>query len=166
MKTVCGSVTTHGNKKIVVPVFLVEADSYTKGCKKVTYFLETTSLIKYDSVTFSEELSCSASDPAFWDMLSSALEKNNQNINMLIDELQESGYNQISQLAEMKQGYESKTLHVLVHFLDGFIGVDSSFYNIIEDSHQISDSLHTKIKQQPENFWLIEGNAENPQGFL
>jgi predicted DNA-binding ribbon-helix-helix protein len=166
MKTLCSSVSIDENKNLVAPAFLVEADSYAKSCKKVMYFLETTSLVKYDSVAFSTELAFSASDHAFWDMLSNVLEKNKQSINTLIDELQRSGYRQISELAEMKQGYLSKTLHVLVHFLDGFIGVDSSFYNIIEDSHQISDSLHKKIKQSPQNYWLLKGNAENPQGFL
>ncbi len=166
MKTLCGSVSTDESKIIMVPAFLVEADSYAKSCKKVMYFLETTSLVKYDSVAFSPELAFSASDHAFWDALSNALEKNKQSINALIDELQGSGYRQISELAEMEQGYVSKTLHILVHFLDGFIGIDSSFYNIIEDSHQISDSLHKKIKQSPDNYWLLKGNAENLRGLL
>jgi len=94
-------------------------------------------------------------------MVDSGLEKNRESVISLIDELQTSGYSQLLDLADMKQGYESKILHILVHFLDGFIGIDSSFYNLIEDSHQISDSLHLRIKQNPQNYWLFRIDAKN-----
>lgn len=162
MKNSCTPDAIDVSENFVVPVFLVEANDYVKGRKKVMYFLETTSLVKYDNIAFSPELSCSASDQKFWKMIDSGLEKNKQTIMTLIDELQKNGYKQLTEVVDMKQGYESKTLHVLVHFLDGFIGIDSSFYNTIEDSHQVSDSLRNKISQNPGNFWLLRGNAENP----
>lgn len=153
-------------KKIVVPAFLVEAESYPKGCKKVIHFLDETALVKYDRIEFSPDLSCSASNYKFWEIVDSGLKKNRQSVVGLIDELQKNGYSKIVELAEMKQGYESKVLHILVHLLDGFIGIDSSFYNLIEDSHQISDSLRRKIEQIPENYQLIQINAENLWTFL
>ncbi len=153
-------------KKIVAPAFLVEAESYPKGCKKVLHFLDETALVKYDSIEFSPDLSCSASNHKFWETVDRGLKKNRQSVIGLIDELQKSGYSQIVELAEMKQGYESKVLHILVHLLDGFIGIDSSFYNLIEDSHQISDSLRLKIEQIPENYQLLQVNAENLWTFL
>ena len=154
------------SKKIVAPAFLVEEDSYAKGCKKVIHFLDKTALVKYDRIEFNPDLSCSASDQKFWAMVDSGLEKNSKSVIGLIDELQKSGYRQLEELAGMKQGYESKILHILVHLLDGFIGVDSSFYNLIEDSHQVSDSLRRKIKQTPENYRLLQVNAENLWTFL
>ncbi len=154
------------SKKIVAPAFLVEAESYTKGCKKVIHFLDKTTLVKYDSIEFNLELSCSAVNQKFWETVDSGLKKNSQSVIGLIDELQKNGYSQIEELAEMKQGYESKVLHILVHLLDGFIGIDSSFYNLIEDSHQISDSLRRKIDQNPENYQLLQVNAENLWTFL
>jgi hypothetical protein len=154
------------SKNRVAPAFLVEVESYQKGCKKVIYFLDKTALVKYDSIEFNPDLSCSASDQKFWAMVDSGLRKNRQSVTDLIDELQKSGYSQLVDLAEMKQGYESKIMHILVHLLDGFIGIDSSFYNLIEDSHQISDSLRLKIKQSPENYWLLQINAENLWTFL
>ena len=84
----------------------------------------------------------------------------------LIHELQESGYHTLVELAEIKQGYESKTLHTLVHLLDGFIGIDSKFYNLIENSHLISASLRREIKQTPAHYWLLQIEAVNPQALI
>jgi hypothetical protein len=154
------------SKKIAAPVFLVEAKDYTLGCEKVTYFLDNTAQVTYEDITNDRDLSCSASDPKFWKMVGNGLEKNSQSVIGLIRDLEESGYNQLTELAEMKQGYESKTLHILVHFLDGFIGIDSSFYNLMEDSHLLSDSLRQKIKQTPNHYWLLQINARNLWTFL
>lgn len=143
------------------PSFLVEVNNYTEGCKKVIHFLDQTALVKYESIEFKPDMSCSAADRRFWPMVESGLENNRLSVIALIKELQESGYSQLADLAEMKQGYESKILHILVHFLDGFIGIDSSFYNLIEDSHQISASLQLRIAQSPENYWLFRIDAKN-----
>ena len=151
---------------ITAPAFLVEADSYTHGCEKVWHFLENTILIRYDNIDFAFDRSRSASDQEFWTMVDNVIEKNRQSVIGLIDELRKSGYHQLRELAEMKQGYESKILHILVHLLDGFIGIDSKFYNLIEDSHQISDSLRRKIKQTPGHYWLLQVEAENPRSLV
>jgi len=154
------------SKKIATPVFLVDADTYAQGCEKVTLFLDKTALVRYENIVFNSDLSCSASDPIFWEIVNNGLEKNKQSIIALIDELQESGYSQLTELAGMKQGYESKVLHTLVHLLDGFIGVDSSFYNLIEDSHLLNDSLRQKIKQTPNRYQLLQVNAKKLWAFL
>lgn len=154
------------SKKIATPVFLVDTDTFVQGCKKVTHFLDKTGLVKYENIVFNPDLSCSASDPGFWKTIDSGLEKNRQSIIALIDELRESGYSQLGELAEMKQGYESKILHTLVHFLDGFIGIDSSFYNLIEDSHLLSDSLRQKIEHSPDHYQLLQVNAQKLWSFL
>lgn len=166
MKNSCNTTAIDGNKNILAPAFLVEADSYAKGCKKVMYFLEITALVKYDNFQFSPDLSCSASEQKFWKIIDNGLKNNRQSVAALIEELQNNGYRQLAELTEMKQGYESKMLHILVHLLDGFIGIDSSFYSIIEDSHQISDSLRRKIRESPGKYWLLQGNTENSWSFL
>jgi len=166
MKDSCDTIAIDEKKNIMTPVFLVEADSYTKGRKKVMYFLESTTLVKYDNILLSPGLSCSAAEQKFWKTIDSSIEKNRQSVTALIEELQKSGYSKFTDLAEMKQGYESKMLHILVHLLDGFIGIDSSFYNIVEDSHQVSDSLHRKIRISPEKYWLVLGNTEISWSFL
>lgn len=44
MKDSCDTIAIDEKKNSMAPTFLVEADSYTKGCKKVMHFLETTAL--------------------------------------------------------------------------------------------------------------------------
>jgi hypothetical protein len=152
--------------KIVAPAFLVDEGTYSVGCERIIHFLDNSDLVKYDNIEFDPDQSCSALERQFWQMLESTIEKNRQSILGLIDELQKNGYSKFADLSEMKQGYESKIMHILVHLLDGFIGIDSSFYNIIEDSHQVSDSLRQKIERTPEKYQLIQVSAENLWTFL
>ena len=154
------------NKETAVPVFLVEAKDYGEGCKKVLHFLDQTSLIKYDHVTFNAETSYSALKGQFWGSVDKALNANQQSIDHLIQELQDNGYKSLRDLAAMQQGYESKMLHILTHFLDGFIGIDSSLYNLIEDSHRVSESLRQKIQNSPESYWLMQVRADKLWTFL
>ncbi|MCF8056814.1 MAG: hypothetical protein K9K37_09255 [Desulfocapsa sp.] len=153
-------------ENIAAPVFLVEEDTYAQGCERVTHFLDKSALVTYENISFTPDHSCSASDDMFWAMVDKGLEKNRQSVIGLINELQESGYSTLTELAAMEQGYESKILHTLVHLLDGFIGIDSAFYNLIEDSHLLSTSLRRKIKQRPKHYQLIQINASNLWSFL
>jgi len=143
------------------PIFLVEAADYDQGCKRVRHFLDKTALLKYDSIEFSPEYSWIGSQPQFWQTLETGIAANRASVKELVSELKESGFHQLEDLERMKQGYESKILHILVHLLDGFIGIDTSFYNLIEDSHQISLSLSDKIKQDPHKYILLQISAKN-----
>jgi len=154
------------NNNLTAPAFLVEADTYSTGCSKVDRFLGETSLIQYDNIDFLRNHSFQATSKEFWTAVECGIEKNRQSVLGLIHELQESGYHTLLELAEIKQGYESKTLHTLVHLLDGFIGIDSKFYNLIENSHLISVNLHRKIKQTPAHYWLLQIEAINPQALI
>lgn len=157
---------TENNTETVAPVFLVEAGGYHEGCEKVRYFLDQTALLKYDSIIFNEDDSRSAADDQFWGSVTSALGANQRSINDLIQELQENGYTDLRDLATMQQGYDSKILHILTHFLDGFIGIDSSLYNLVEDSHRVSESLRQKINSNPEGYWLMQARADKLWTFL
>ena len=64
-------------------------------------------------------------------------------------------YSSLQDLFFIKQGFESKILHTVTHMLDGFIGVDSAFYNLIEDSHWLSPSLRREITSHMHEYWLV-----------
>lgn len=85
-----------------------------------------------------------------------ALRKKRDILENFIKELSEEGYTLLSELKELPQGYLSKVFHLIAHFLDGFFGIDSYFYNLLEDSHWISQPLLKKIKKEPQRFYLIE----------
>lgn len=84
---------------------------------------------------------------------------NRQLVGELLGELGEGGFEKLTDLLEMRQGYESKLLHSITHLLDGFFGVDTVFYNLEEDSHGISDRLVMAIKANPAGFWLVEAEC-------
>jgi hypothetical protein len=69
--------------------------------------------------------------------------------------LKEEGVTSLDQLPHLEQGYVTKVLHTLTHLLDGFIGIDSVFYNLLEDSHQVSGSLAADIQASPTAYWLV-----------
>ena len=73
----------------------------------------------------------------------------------MIDHLKDEGIVSLDQLAGLAQGYATKVFHTLAHMVDGFIGVDSVFYNLIEDSHQVSAPLAASIRNAPGEFWLV-----------
>lgn len=135
--------------------FLVEAPDLEKARSKVNRFLNSTSLIKYSVVRFNDSLSFSAEDESFWEELDKGIAENRGAVTGFCEELGSQGYKTIDDLRSMPQGFESKILHTLVHFLDGFIGVDSLLYNLVEDSHWVSPDLRQAIKQKPDQYCLI-----------
>ncbi len=147
-------------------LFLVEADDFTSGCEKVSLFLEKSALVSYEQILFEKEHSLAATDDQFFQQLENGMELNRQTIRSFVDELKTMDFDKLDDLIDMKQGYESKILHTMVHLLDGFIGIDSSFYNMVEDSHQLSERVKKRITNAPENFWLIRIKAENPWSLI
>ncbi|MBU0480177.1 MAG: hypothetical protein KKG47_03630 [Proteobacteria bacterium] len=126
-------------------------------CKsRVIHFFQKNFLVRYDRIVIVEEKSCSAERSDFWVFAEEKMEANRRAVAALVSELQESGFQKISDLKTMGQGYESKILHVVTHLLDGFFGADTVFYNLEEDSHWLSDKLVRRIKEQPGKFWLLE----------
>lgn len=148
------------------PLFLVEAAGYEQGCNRVSHFLEKTTFLKYESIAFSPEHSWIGSQPEFWKTLEAGIAANRASVKGLVSELKENGFHRLEDLEQMKQGFESKILHILVHLLDGFIGIDTSFYNLIEDSHQVSLSLSERIKKDPDKYMLLQIEANTPWAFL
>lgn len=142
---------------------LVEG-SDTSACRnQVLSFFERTSLIHYDKIII-EEASLTGSDQIFAAELDRAILRNKKILQRFIDELASTGFETRSDLAGVAQGYHSKVLHIIAHFLDGFIGIDSAFYNMVDDSHWVSDETRNQIATTPERFQLLflQGYSTSP----
>ena len=135
--------------------FLIKSSDFSSAKEQVERFLEETTLIRYGSVTIDQDKSFSAEQKKFWAALDRGVAENRKTVENLIDELEQCGYSSLQDLFFIKQGFESKILHTVTHMLDGFIGVDSAFYNLIEDSHWLSPSLRREITSHMHEYWLV-----------
>ena len=81
--------------------------------------------------------------------------KNRDRVAALALELEQTGARTIADLKHVEHGYPSKILHVLTHFLDGFIGIDSHFYNLPDDSHWVNKVRADDIRANSSHYWLI-----------
>lgn len=134
---------------------LVNGDSYEHCVDQVHKYFDLTSLVIYDCIEAVESKCFSGLDAPFQKTIDAAENQNRRVMQELIDELVASGIKKTTELRNVEQGYLSKTLHILSHFLDGFIGIDSYFYNLIDDSHWLSNATAQEIKQTPQHYWLI-----------
>lgn len=141
--------------KIAQHKILVAGESFANCCDQVYKFFNLTSLVVYDCVQVIDNKCRSAMDSDFFDEISVAETKNHNTVNSLIDELQLAGAKNISDLRNLEHGYPSKLLHIVSHFLDGFIGIDSQFYNLLADSHWVNKDLQQDILASPGMYWLI-----------
>ena len=135
--------------------FLVKAPDFSSAQAQVSNFLQDTTLIRYGSVKTDHNKSCSAEHKDFWRRLDQGVAENRKIVADLISELELCDYSSLQDLSSVKQGFESKILHTITHMLDGFVGVDSVFYSLIEDSHWLSPSLREEIMSQPNQYWLV-----------
>jgi len=134
---------------------LLAGDSYSHCVDLVHRYFDLTSLVIYDCIEACEKKSFSGLDAFFFDTIAAAEQRNRQLVMELIDELKVAGINSTSDLNNVKQGYLSKTLHILSHLLDGFIGIDSYFYNLVDDSHWLPAETAATIRREPRHYWLI-----------
>ncbi|MFZ5766870.1 MAG: hypothetical protein ACOY4H_14930 [Thermodesulfobacteriota bacterium] len=135
--------------------FLVDGPDRLAAVGKVNHFFASTVLVRYDQVVLVEEECCSATDAGFPALLARNIERNRELLAKLLGELAEEGFADLKRWSAMPQGYLSKTVHAAAHLLDGFFGVDSAFYNLIDDSHWVSDPLRERIEKSPDRFWLV-----------
>jgi hypothetical protein len=131
------------------------------ACKgKVLKFFENYPLVRYSDIEVKETESISALDPRFKRRLSNAIRKNHRILRDMIRELQREDVSTLDDLEKLPQGYKSKLLHTISHFLDGFLGIDTYFFNLEEDSHWVSDELRKSIKAAPSSYRLFSVKAE------
>lgn len=142
-------------KRISRHKVLVAGESFDHCSIQVNRFFDLTSLVIYDCIEIPEEQASSGVDSDFFRKIRAAEKRNHLMVCELVADLKKSGIQSISDMHKIEQGYVSKTLHVLSHFLDGFIGIDSYFYNLLDDSHWLPDSTANLIKQNPGQYWLL-----------
>ena len=148
--------------------FLVKANGLDEAAGRVERFLQLYELISYDRVVVLHQRCCRGWDGEFLPRIEAGMAENRRVVASLIQELQGVGMERLTDLPGLPQGFESKTLHILAHILDGFFGPDSSFYNLVEDSHWVSPGLMGELRARPEDYWLValEGRySAEPQGF-
>lgn len=125
-------------------IFLVTGNSYPNAKEKVEHFLKQNLLVRYTTVLFDDEQGTDNLNEQFPATVKWAEEQNRLTLQGLLHEFVDLGYESLADLSRVPQGYESKLLHTVTHLLDGFFGLDSFFYNLVEDSNWISPSLFEK----------------------
>ncbi len=131
------------------------ADLHTAK-KQVRRFLDKTQLVQYDLVHINDEQSVSAADAGFWEKIELGTAANKKILAELTEELKQAGFHSIKELLRLPQGFQSKILHTMAHILDGFFGIDTTFYNLIDDSHWLSDLRKQEIEAHPAEYWLLD----------
>lgn len=142
-------------KRISQHKMLLAGDSFEHCSSQVHRYFDLTSLVIYDCIEARQEQSCSGLDAVFNDRIKAAENRNRLLVQELIAELEKTGIRKTADLHTIEQGYVSKTLHILSHFLDGFIGIDSYFYNLLDDSHWLPPATAAAILGNPHHYWLI-----------
>ena len=135
--------------------FLCEGRDLAACTSRLFTFFEGYELIRYGHLDVIEGKSLRADDPAFPLRLEKSLEIHRRRVRSFLEELKREGVDSISALENLSQGYQSKTLHTVTHLLDGFFGIDSHFYNLVEGSHGVSDGLRQRISGDPRGFMLL-----------
>lgn len=138
---------------------LLTGESFDHCSAQVHKFFDLTSLVIYDCIEAVESQSSSSLDADFFDRIITAEKHNRQMVQDLINELVKAKIRKTEDFLNIEQGYLSKTLHILSHFLDGFIGIDSYFYNLIDDSHWLPPPTAQAIHDKAHHFWLLHVNC-------
>ena len=138
---------------------LVKGADFRSARDRVLNFFERYQLVRYSKVEISEKEALHATQDGFLDAVGHALEENRRIVHALVEELRGEGIRSAEDLARIPQGYQSKMLHVITHFMDGFFGIDTYFYNLEEDSHWVSGETRAEISSQPSGFWLLTVDA-------
>lgn len=142
-------------KRISQHKMLLAGDSFDHCNDQVHKFFDLTSLVIYDCFEAIETKSFSGINAGFFDLIAKAEDHNRRTMQGLIDELVKANIQRTVDLQDIEQGYLSKTLHILSHFLDGFIGIDSYFYNLLDDSHWLLPATAKIIHENPRHYWLL-----------
>jgi hypothetical protein len=138
---------------------LCKSPDFATAKQHVIRYFEQTMLLNYDSVEIDASISYPASSESFWPDADAAILKNRKLLASYIAELHHSGCQDFNDIKDITVGYQSKLIHLIAHLVDGFIGIDSLFFCLPEDSHWVSDPLKETIQQNPEQFWLLHVNA-------
>jgi hypothetical protein len=134
---------------------LVSGADFESCQNRVLRFFDRTMLVRFDEVTVDGNGSLNGTEQSFFIRVDEGISANRKVIGELVENLQEEGYGALEELPNMEAGYLTKILHTIAHLLDGFIGIDSRFFNLAEDSHSISNELRKEIEGEPQKFWIL-----------
>jgi hypothetical protein len=134
---------------------LMAGSDFSSCRQRVRRFFDRTRLIRYDEVLVMENESVNGAEKNFWARIEAGLGANQKVLGELLANLKEEGFLSLDDLQSLEKGYLSKILHTIAHLQDGFIGIDSRFYNLEEDSHGVSRTLHQKIGATPDSYWVL-----------
>lgn len=135
--------------------FLVRSQTAALAGRHVERYLDGNQLISYAEFFVRAEEVLNGGDALFRETLVLGLAANESFARRMLAHLKEEGVTSLDQLPDLRQGYVTKILHTLTHLLDGFIGIDSVFYNLVEDSHRVSEELEAAIQSSPTEYWLV-----------
>lgn len=134
---------------------LVAGSGFESCQQQVKRFFARTMLIRYDRVLISENESLSGTGKNFRARMEAGLRANQKVLGEFLANLKDEGFVALDDLQSLEKGYLSKILHTIAHLQDGFIGIDSRFYNLVEDSHGVSRNLQQKIAAAPDSYWIL-----------
>ncbi len=134
-------------------------DDLSAARGSVLTFFRKSILLFYDAIEAVESGSWSAETDMFWVEIEKGLAANRLVLQGFLDDLRAEGCRDLNDLTSLPVGYPSKVLHLVAHMVDGFIGIDSVFYNMEEDSHWLSDGLRATIRKTPARYWLVRVEA-------
>jgi hypothetical protein len=154
MKWYCGARRKCMDLEVSLDV-LVAGEDFASCHHRVSRFFDRTMLLRFDEVRIDEKESINAADQAFWERLDEGISANRKTIGELAANLRQEGFGSFEKLQSLEKGYLTKIFHTIAHLLDGFIGIDSRFYSLEEDSHSISNALRKQITAEPQRFWVI-----------
>lgn len=146
-------------KPISNHIVLVSAENFESAESQVEDFFDNTMLVRYDRIEILKEKSFQATAPPFAEALQEALDINRKTLDKFIGEFEKTGFTTSKDFSSVECGYPSKLLHIITHFLDGFISIDSNFFNLVDDSHWLTEETSKEIDKRPENYWLIQLNC-------
>ena len=135
--------------------FLVRAQTAELAAHHVERYLAGNQLISYAEFFVHPEEVLGGAHAQFRETLELGLAANDGFARQMLDHLKEEGVTTLEQLLQLKQGYATKLLHTLTHLLDGFIGIDSVLYNLVEDSHWVSAELTEAMRTKAGEYWLV-----------
>ncbi len=139
---------------------LIGGGDFDLAASRLQHFFALYQLVRYDAVQVVKEHSLVAKDRLFWERIELGEARNRTILEGLISELGNENFVTLADLKNIPPGYPSKMLHTIAHFIDGFFGIDSFFYNLEEDSHWVSQPCRSRISSAPSSYWLLAMEAE------
>ena len=143
---------------------LVSGPDLETAERHVRLFFEKSQLVHYDFIEIDQAQCKNASEEGFNQLIEEGIEANRKVLAELLAKLNHEGCENLQDILNLPQGFQSKLLHTMSHLLDGFFGIDSKFYDIDEISHWITEGRRKQISETPELCWLLRIKARSVYG--